>query len=138
LFSLIVIRSGILVPTAEPSTFSISIPQKNKSQNSSKKLSERLSGNDGCMFIGSMHGVADSCSLNGGFRLDVANTRLSEFSVPLLPITRVQESISNRGLANEVNGSPFLCPRWKLLKTEEANGLPKLDQGRTVPNQPPF
>ena len=49
------------------------------------------------MFIGSMHGVADSCSLNGGFRLDVANTRLSEFSVPLLPITRVQESISNRG-----------------------------------------
>ena len=27
------------------------------------------------MFIGSMHGVADSCSLNGGFRLDVANTR---------------------------------------------------------------
>ena len=79
------------------------------------------------MFIGSMHGVADSCSLNGGFRLDVANTRLSEFSVPLLPITRVQESISNRGLANEVNGSPFLYPRWKLLKTEEANGLPKLD-----------
>jgi hypothetical protein len=49
------------------------------------------------MFIGSMHGVADSCSLNGGFRLDVANTRLSEFSVPLLPITRVQESISKRG-----------------------------------------
>ena len=90
------------------------------------------------MFIGSMHGVADSCSLNGGFRLDVANTRLSEFSVPLLPITRVQESISNRGLANEVNGSPFLCPRWKLLKTEEANGLPKLDQGRIVPNQPRF
>ena len=88
------------------------------------------------MFIGSMNGVADSCSLNGGFRLDVANTRLSEFSVPLLPITRVQESISKRGLANEVNGSPFLCPRWKLLKTEEANGLPKLDQGRTVPNQP--
>jgi hypothetical protein len=41
LFSLIVIRSGILVPTAEPSTFSISIPQKNKSQNSSKKLSEK-------------------------------------------------------------------------------------------------
>jgi hypothetical protein len=39
-------------------------------------------------FIGSMHGVADSCSLNGGFRLDVANTRLSEFSVPLLPITQ--------------------------------------------------
>jgi len=90
------------------------------------------------MFIGSMHGVADSCSLNGGFRLDVANTRLSEFSVPLLPITRVQESISKRGLANEVNGSPFLCPRWKLLKTEEANGLPKLDQGRIVPNQPRF
>jgi hypothetical protein len=29
------------------------------------------------MFIGSMHGVADSCSLNGGFRLDVANTRCS-------------------------------------------------------------
>ena len=53
------------------------------------------------MFIGSMHGVADSCSLNGGFRLDVANTRLSEFSVPLLPITRVQESISKRGLAND-------------------------------------
>jgi hypothetical protein len=25
------------------------------------------------MFIGSMYGVADSCSLNGGFRLDVAN-----------------------------------------------------------------
>ena len=90
------------------------------------------------MFIGSMHGVADSCSLNGGFRLDVANTRLSEFSVPLLPITLVQESISKRGLANEVNGSPFLCPRWKLLKTEEANGLPKLDQGRIVPNQPRF
>jgi hypothetical protein len=40
------------------------------------------------MFIGSMHGVADSCSLNGGFRLDVANTRLSEFPVPLLPITQ--------------------------------------------------
>jgi hypothetical protein len=26
------------------------------------------------------------------------------------------ESISNRGLANEVNGLSFLCPRWKLLK----------------------
>ena len=31
------------------------------------------------MFIGSMHGVADSCSLNGGFGLDVANTRLASF-----------------------------------------------------------
>ena len=90
------------------------------------------------MFIGSMHGVADSCSLNGGFRLDVANTRLSEFSVPLLPITRVQESISKRGLANEVNGSPFLSPRWKLLKTEDANWLPTIDQGRTVRISPRF
>jgi hypothetical protein len=26
------------------------------------------------------------------------------------------ESISNRGLANEVNGLSFLCPRWKSLK----------------------
>ena len=59
------------------------------------------------MFIRSMHGVADSCSLNGGFRLDVANTRLSEFSVPLLPITRVQESISKRGLANESTAHRF-------------------------------
>jgi molecular chaperone DnaK len=41
-----VIQSGILVPTAEPSTFSISISQKNKSQNSSKRLSERLSEHD--------------------------------------------------------------------------------------------
>jgi molecular chaperone DnaK (HSP70) len=41
-----VIRSGILVPTAEPSTFSISISQKNKSQNSSKRLSERLCEHD--------------------------------------------------------------------------------------------
>ena len=59
------------------------------------------------MFIDSMHGVADSCSLNGGFGLDVANTRLSEFSVPLLPITRVQESISKRGLANESTAHRF-------------------------------
>jgi hypothetical protein len=28
----------------------------------------------------------------------------------------VRESISNRGLANEVNGLSFLCPRWKSLK----------------------
>ena len=40
------IQSGILVPTAEPSTFSISISQKNKSQNSSKRLSERLCEHD--------------------------------------------------------------------------------------------
>ena len=36
------------------------------------------------MFIRSMHGVADSCSLNGGFRLDVANTR-SAFAEYLPP-----------------------------------------------------
>jgi hypothetical protein len=28
----------------------------------------------------------------------------------------VRESISNRRLANEVNGLSFLCPRWKSLK----------------------
>jgi hypothetical protein len=53
-----------------------------------------------------MHGMADSCSLNGGFRLDVANTRLSEFSVPLLPITRVQESI----VRSEITGCRALLP----------------------------
>jgi hypothetical protein len=36
------------------------------------------------IFIRSMHGVADSCSLNGGFQLDVANTR-SAFAEYLPP-----------------------------------------------------
>jgi hypothetical protein len=77
------------------------------------------------MFIGSMHGVADSCSLNGGFRLDVANTRLSEFSVPLLPITRVQESISKRGLANEVNGSPVSLSEVEITENRGSKWTPQ-------------
>ena len=77
------------------------------------------------MFIGSMHGVADSCSLNGGFRLDVANTRLSEFSVPLLPITRVQESISKRGLANEVNGLTVSLSEVEITENRGSKWTPQ-------------
>jgi hypothetical protein len=48
------------------------------------------------------------------------------------------ESISNRGLANEVNGLSFLCPQVEVAETEDANGLPILDQGRTVRISPRF
>ena len=48
------------------------------------------------------------------------------------------ESISNRGLANEVNGLSFLCPRWKSLKQRMQMGLPILGQGRTVRISPRF
>jgi hypothetical protein len=46
------------------------------------------------------------------------------------------ESISKRGLANEVNGLSVLCLRWKSLKTEDANGLPIFDQGRRSESAP--
>jgi hypothetical protein len=39
--------------------------------------------------------------------------------------------------AHEVNDSSFLCPRWKSLKTEGANGLSILDQARTDPRISP-
>jgi hypothetical protein len=48
------------------------------------------------------------------------------------------ESISKRGLANEVNGLSVLCLRWKSLKTEDANELPILDRGRRSESAPRF
>ena len=46
------------------------------------------------------------------------------------------ESISNRGLANEVDGLSF-SSAVEITETEDANGLPILDQGKDRPNQPP-
>jgi hypothetical protein len=48
------------------------------------------------------------------------------------------ESISKRGLANEVNGLSSFGSQWKSLKTEDAKGLPTRDRGRTVRISPRF
>ena len=50
----------------------------------------------------------------------------------------IEESISKRGLTNEVNGLSFFCPQWKSLKQRMKMGLPILDQGRTVRISPRF
>ena len=84
LFSLIVIRS----PLRNRARFRFRFRRKTNRRTAQRSCPKGFPEMVDTMFIGSMHGVADSCSLNGGFRLDVANTRLSEFSVPLLPITQ--------------------------------------------------
>jgi hypothetical protein len=52
---------------------------------------------------------------------------------------RVQrESISNRGLANEVNGLSFLCPRWKSPKQRMQTGSLYLIRARSSEISPRF
>ena len=76
-------------------------------------------------------------------------TVASTGTIPLFPEERDErelvghfehnkESISKRGLANEVNGLSVLCLRWKSLKTEDANELPILDRGRRSESAPRF
>ena len=48
------------------------------------------------------------------------------------------ESISKRGLANEVNGLSSFGPQWKSLKQRMKMGSPILDHGRAIRISPRF
>jgi hypothetical protein len=82
-----------------------------------------------------MHGVADNCSLNGGFRLDVANTRLSEFSVPLLSITHVLRSCGYRSIRKRLGVRVFLEDGLSVLDGPDHRGISgKFSTRRFVPS----
>jgi hypothetical protein len=56
----------------------------------------------------------------------IAGTIISGVILALVLAVLIKVECISKRVANEVNGLSFLCPRWKSLKAEDANGLPYL------------